>query len=361
MSIFEQENIAVYGFGSFGRSIARLMIEKNLHVKYVIDQDIKYSGFKYDIGELSINVRSIDEADLEDTIIIGIHNTKTDIKEVYNILVNRGFKKIMTPVQLMQDFKEQSINFENYWLDSNFDLSNQSENINDLKEKLYDADSKRLLDKIVSYRTQGTIDDSPIPDPVEQQYFPVEIEKYARNNLRILDCGAFPGEIITNALKNGYLLDEVVMFEPDLKNHQEMNNLLSKESFSNIISLPFAVFSETKKIKFQENLGTSSKIDSRVEENKSVTTEILAVALDDIFLNFSPNLLKMDIEGAELEALYGSKKILEKYRPDLAISIYHKPTDIYTIFEFLRDLKLDYNFSIRTYGHQTFDTILYAY
>lgn len=361
MSIFSQEHIAVYGFGSFGKSIVTILDENNVHVKYIIDNNLKYSGFKYEFNKKSIEVKSIEEANQDDLIVIGIHNTLTDIHEVYKTLTSRGFKRIITPVELMQDFKSQEIHFENYWLDTTFDLAKHSETIYDMKKTLSDPKSKKLLDEIVLYRTQGKIDFSPIPDLVDCQYFPSEIEKYANRNLRILDCGAFPGELIKNALNGGKRLDEVVMFEPDLNNHKLMNDEISKNSFFNITSLPFAVYSETKKISFKDNLGTSSKIDSLNMESNSDTKEIFAVALDDIFLNFSPNLIKMDIEGAELEALHGSKKILQRYKPDLAISIYHKPDDIYTIFQFLQELNLGYDFSIRTYGHQTFDTILYAY
>ena len=39
----------------------------------------------------------------------------------------------------------------------------------------------------------------------------------------------------------------------------------------------------------------------------------------------------MDIEGAEYEALLGARGTISKYRPGLAISLYHRPADLWQI------------------------------
>jgi hypothetical protein len=69
----------------------------------------------------------------------------------------------------------------------------------------------------------------------------------------------------------------------------------------------------------------------------------------------------MDIEGAELEALLGGSSVISRDLPHLAISIYHKPEDLWALGNFIDSLCEDkYNFYLRNYGHQTFDTLLYA-
>ncbi len=71
--------------------------------------------------------------------------------------------------------------------------------------------------------------------------------------------------------------------------------------------------------------------------------------------------LKMDIEGAELEALRGAEQTLRRYRPKLAISVYHSPLkDFLHIPKFISELGLEYEFFL---GHHTpywYETILYC-
>jgi FkbM family methyltransferase len=72
------------------------------------------------------------------------------------------------------------------------------------------------------------------------------------------------------------------------------------------------------------------------------------------------NFIKMDIEGYELPALKGAEETLRKYRPRLAISIYHKLDDFITIPQFIQSLQLGYRFYIDHYTIFSEETVLYA-
>jgi FkbM family methyltransferase len=70
--------------------------------------------------------------------------------------------------------------------------------------------------------------------------------------------------------------------------------------------------------------------------------------------------VKMDIEGSELSALRGAEKSLRRWRPDLALSLYHRPEDFFAIPLWLDALGCGYRFFLEHYSIHHEETVLYA-
>mgnify|MGYP002517000463 FL=1 len=70
--------------------------------------------------------------------------------------------------------------------------------------------------------------------------------------------------------------------------------------------------------------------------------------------------IKMDIEGAEMEALEGAKRTIKKNRPKLAISIYHKEDDLWEIPYYVLSRYPWSKIYMRHYSLTTNETVLYA-
>ena len=68
----------------------------------------------------------------------------------------------------------------------------------------------------------------------------------------------------------------------------------------------------------------------------------------------------MDIEGAEYQAILGAKKIIDKYKPKLAICVYHKPEDIWELPWLIHKINQEYKFYLRHYSFGDVETVLYA-
>lgn len=73
-----------------------------------------------------------------------------------------------------------------------------------------------------------------------------------------------------------------------------------------------------------------------------------------------PTYIKMDIEGAETEAIIGAERTIRNYKPKLAICLYHKAEDIFMIPLLIHKINSSYRMYIRHYSDCKTDTLLYA-
>jgi FkbM family methyltransferase len=72
------------------------------------------------------------------------------------------------------------------------------------------------------------------------------------------------------------------------------------------------------------------------------------------------DLIKLDVEGSEMSVLNGAKESILKYRPKMAISLYHRKEHLLEIPELLLSLHSDYTFSISINNPTFVDMVLYA-
>lgn len=190
-----------------------------------------------------------------------------------------------------------------------------------------------------------------IVSPNEEEYFDREVVLTDREVF--IDCGGFDGDTSVAFVKrcNGNYRD-IIIFEPELCKKEAIEKNLGCHRFTLYQS---GVWSQQDRLYF-DALDT---VASRVSETESGYV-ISAVALDDMVYDRAPTYIKMDIEGSELEALKGSRKIIENYKPKLAVCIYHKPEDLFLIPLLIREMNPSYRFYVRQYADARQETVLYA-
>jgi hypothetical protein len=76
-------------------------------------------------------------------------------------------------------------------------------------------------------------------------------------------------------------------------------------------------------------------------------------------INQKVDFIKLDIEGAEQDALCGAKETIKKYTPILAICIYHKAQDWYKIPQIVLDINPNYKLYLRHYMEGIYETVMY--
>lgn len=171
-----------------------------------------------------------------------------------------------------------------------------------------------------------------------------------------VDAGGFDGLTTKEFLKwcggNGYSY----CFEADVSNIETLRHHLAGDTNCEII--PKALWSETTVLSMHMTGNYASSVTEQIEGDN--VQQIQAVALDDFARDKTVTFIKMDIEGAELEALRGAKHIIMEQHPKLAISIYHKVEDVWTIPKLLMEYYAGYKFYMRHYSFAGYDTVLYA-
>lgn len=70
--------------------------------------------------------------------------------------------------------------------------------------------------------------------------------------------------------------------------------------------------------------------------------------------------IKMDIEGSEFDTLHGAIKTIQRWRPKLAISLYHRPTDLLAIPQLIDTLAPGYQFYLDHHTIYNNETVLFA-
>ena len=154
--------------------------------------------------------------------------------------------------------------------------------------------------------------------------------------------------------------DKVFAFECDRRCVNICEDALEKMPMLRKVTqlVPKGLWSGDTELVFNEvdNCGSSSFVFKNGTEQVVSTTSIDAVA------NGEPvTFIKMDIEGAELEALKGAQETIKKYHPPLALSIYHKPEDIVQLPQFIKSLVPEYKLYLRNYHLDHTETVLYAF
>lgn len=92
------------------------------------------------------------------------------------------------------------------------------------------------------------------------------------------------------------------------------------------------------------------------------TEEIQTVSLDAYMNGGKVTFLALDVEGEEYKALKGAETIIRTQKPKLAVSIYHKPEDMYELPELIKELRPDYRLYLRHYHLLDMaETVLYAF
>ena len=338
----------IYGAGKLAEHVLNMCKATGIEIQAIIDP--KKNGSEFE-GLPVINFAEINPGS---KVLIAVLNNFVNIDDTISLLRLAGVDTILTPPEVFFDFGARGIVSEWYWLSTNkaqvFDLAEKTRN---LLNPLLDDFSAATLNSILNYRCFGKVDNSYLMD-IKGQYFTCGIENFWQGDVKLLDGGSFDGDTLLAALNYDISLSKVLAFEPDPENYAKLLEN-SAQIHCEVQTFQAGLSDRSERVSFDFTAGTGSTISSSgTEEN----TQLLD--FDSLAPNNEVTHIKLDVEGAEFKALSGMKNTIASFNPKMAISVYHKPDDLFELTKLVMKLGKYNTFSLRNYAHQSFETIFYA-
>ncbi len=190
---------------------------------------------------------------------------------------------------------------------------------------------------------------------IRRQYFDPEFMKSGEKEI-FIDCGCYDGTDVDKfAAWCGGDYERILAFEPDMQCYEKIRQRLAGRYHDTQV-INGAVGEQRGEVRFKTGIKPGT---SHIDPVQGEHT-IQMYSIDEVLDGERATFIKMDIEGSELSALRGGGGTILKYRPKLAICVYHRPEDMWKIPEYVLSLHEDYRLYFRHYNYSASETVMYA-
>lgn len=248
---------------------------------------------------------------------------------------NAGLPKIVFNEDFAAEFGPHQHEFEQVW------------------NRLHDNKSKEIYRSLVNFRLKPYIE---ILEGFEEnqklQYFEdfLGIEKDGGKGQVFLDIGCFDGATSLEFAQRAPQYQKIIAFEPEPSNFAKCKSNLA--IIRDIEVHPVGLSSSDCVLKISAE-GSASAV------SNSSGTEISLRRLDDVIGQQYASFIKIDIEGGEADAIKGAAETIKKWKPVLAVSVYHKVGDFWRIPKMILDLNPNYKIYMRHYTETIYETVMF--
>lgn len=230
------------------------------------------------------------------------------------------------------------------------------ERLTEVMNLLADEQSRKTLDAVIQYRMYKT----PIASGLyseNNQYFVNNLLKISPDEV-FIDGGAYTGDTIQQFIDTAHRLKvqykKIIAFEPDENNYRLLLRYYGRKEKIELIRKGLSQREGT--VYFKE-AGATAHV---VENEADASYKISVTTIDATEICNGATWIKMDIEGAEMDALQGGQEIIKRNHPKLTICIYHSDEDMLGIIEYIHRLVPEYKLYVRHHSRNAVETVLYA-
>jgi len=227
---------------------------------------------------------------------------------------------------------------------------------------LADEESRRSYAGVLRYRFYGTPFPSLSPYPM-----------YAHPLVRaqagdaIIDGGAAAGDTLALFMGATGPQGRIHCFEPTPESFAHLQACADGLGCAGVHPVQAALWNQDGQVCFFESFAMShgNRVDQGIGQEIGLGggTQVEAVTLDSFVEREGIDrldLIKLDIEGAELAALQGARETIRRFRPRLQICLYHNFQDLWELPLFVRELVPEYRLYVGHHSPDHLDTVLYC-
>lgn len=353
--------IYLYGAGNIGKRLYVALRDNGISIAGFIDQNPNIN-----ISDIRVPVYLPDDP----ALIVKRGTCTVILSGLFSLRVCKDIKKNLKAIgfanvyalhddsfnQVINDVFRESLSDDTY---KNVDVLGSDRKKLEQAFNLLQGDQDRAL--FLNYlKAHLMMDFTQMAEPydISLQYLAHDIDE-VKDYSNFVDCGGYDGDTFRQLIARGGRVQNLVAFEPQADLYRQYAQTVANHlsSIQQALLYPCGVYSETVQLKFKSNNDALSS--SRVSNEGDDI--IQCVKLDEALVGFVPSLIKMDIEGAEVEALNGARQLIERHGPALAICVYHRMSDLWEIPYLIHSIRSDYRYYLRNYNYMGFETVLYAF
>jgi len=194
-----------------------------------------------------------------------------------------------------------------------------------------DPRSREVFDLVCEARLTGCW--QPLMDSADPEDIPgyglLDLASYTS----FADLGAYTGDTVRALLPFAPRIENIVAVEPDRRSFAKLEAFLASLPIQTRAVRAAVSDSDGSLLAFSDGAGRGSSLSP-----SGAGVSVPSVTLDSLVADGRVDFVKFDVEGAESAAIRGSRRTLERCRPDLRVAVYHRPEDIFAIPLAVRDM-----------------------
>lgn len=344
----------IFGAGELGMKVLKSLLADGLRPLAFIDNNATLNQTTPEkISILHPDV-ALERLGPDVLVLLSVYNTFKPRDQLKSL----GFSRVIHCAIMFAGMPDVALPY--VCLDDTDVVFQSREQVQEAFELMADEASKELFVAQIRYRLFMDFDNVLRPQTTEMrmsEYFPSDLYRFLEDEV-LVDCGAYSGDTVNRFLSlRREKFKKIYAFEPDTKNYallQEYVKKLPQNINKKIETLNQGVGNVAGLVQFHSD-GTVRSLAS-----KKGSDVITIVRLDEAMSYAMPTLIKMDIEGGEIDALHGCKEIISFHKPVLAICVYHKSQHLWSVPLLIRNLCEDYRIYLRAHAEDCWDVTCYA-